>query len=179
MTWLGEPWDPQLTHDIALVAPNAGRWGLYGSTETWVVGTNWPECSSDTWHPVPSQLIHIGDGRDARLHLVQARWAKSGAPVPDRRRGLFRDLSVRPAGKALRVLGRRDGVVKFRGFLLSVDDIVAELAAQPGVSRAQLLITEHADAGTSLDVLVLRDPGRESRSTGPDCAGTSSDPRLA
>jgi len=45
--------------------------------------------------------------------------------------------------------------VKFRGFLLNVDDIVTELTAMAQVSRAQLVITEYPEQGASLDVLVM------------------------
>jgi len=51
--WLGEAWHPQLDEDMAEVAPNARRWGMFGSTETWVVGTNTPQCPADSFHTLP------------------------------------------------------------------------------------------------------------------------------
>ena len=59
--WLGEAWHPQLDEDMAAVAPQARRWGMFGSTETWVVGTNTPDCAVDMFHPLPEQLVHVGD----------------------------------------------------------------------------------------------------------------------
>ena len=58
--WLGEAWHPQLDDDLAAVAPQAQRWGMFGSTETWVVGTNTPACAVDTFHTLPEQLVHVG-----------------------------------------------------------------------------------------------------------------------
>lgn len=59
--WLGEAWDQQLDADLAAVAPQARRWGMFGSTETWVVATNTPDCPDDVWHPLPSQLVCVGE----------------------------------------------------------------------------------------------------------------------
>jgi phenylacetate-coenzyme A ligase PaaK-like adenylate-forming protein len=163
VTWLGEAWEPQLTEDLPVVAPNAGRWGMYGSTETWVVGTNWPECAEDTFHPLPSQLIHVGEGDMLDFTSLKPEGLN---PVLRYQTGDAGRLVSCPCGRpssALKVLGRRDGVVKFRGFLLGVDDIVAEVTAQAGVLRAQLLITEHEELGNTLEILVV-----PARSAGPD-----------
>jgi phenylacetate-CoA ligase len=54
----------------------------------------------------------------------------------------------------MRVLGRRDGLIKFRGHLVNVPDVVADLGARPGVARAQLVVNESA-AGSVLEVLLL------------------------
>jgi phenylacetate-coenzyme A ligase PaaK-like adenylate-forming protein len=166
VTWLGEAWEPQLTEDLPVVAPNAGRWGMYGSTETWVVGTNWPECAEDTFHPLPSQLIHVGEGELLDFTSLKPEGLN---PVLRYQTGDAGRLVSCPCGRptsALKVLGRRDGVVKFRGFLLGVDDIVAEVTAQAGVLRAQLLITEHEDLGNTLDILVV--PARSADADLPD-----------
>ncbi|OLB74063.1 MAG: hypothetical protein AUI14_24585 [Actinobacteria bacterium 13_2_20CM_2_71_6] len=158
--WLGEAWNPGLDEDIPAVAPDARRWGLFGSTETWVVGTNTPHCAVDTWHPLPSQLIHVGtdqllDFTSLKPHGLNpvlryqtgdaGEWVSCTCGVPDR---------------ALRVLGRRDGEVKFRGLLLNVDTLIKEVAGQPGVSQVQLMITEYAARGSALTVLVV--PARDA-----------------
>ena len=59
--WLGEAWQAQLDEDLAAVAPAARRWGMLGSTETWVAGTNTPECPADVFHTLPEQLVHVDD----------------------------------------------------------------------------------------------------------------------
>jgi phenylacetate-coenzyme A ligase PaaK-like adenylate-forming protein len=158
--WLGEAWNPGLDEDLPAVAPDARRWGLFGSTETWVVGTNTPYCGADTWHPLPSQLVHIGadqivdftslkpDGLNPVLRYQTGdagEWVTCTCGVPER---------------ALRILGRRDGEVKFRGLLLNADAMAREVAVQPGVSQVQLVLTEYAARGSQLEVLVV--PARDA-----------------
>jgi phenylacetate-coenzyme A ligase PaaK-like adenylate-forming protein len=156
--WLGEAWDPQLDADIPAVAPNAGRWGLYGSTETWVVGTNTPACAADTFHPLPTQLVHVDAEELVDITSVDPSVLN---PVLRYRTGDAGQLVSCACGNpepALRLLGRRDGVVKFRGTLVHVDDLVRDVAAMPGVRRAQLVITEHPDRASGLEVLVTGSP---------------------
>jgi phenylacetate-CoA ligase len=156
VTWLGEAWDSQLNVDIPKVAPNAGRWGLYGSTETWVIGTNTPECAQDTWHPLPSQLIHIGEGDMLDFTSLKPNGLNPVLRYQTGDAGRYVTCKCGRESTAVQVLGRRDGVVKFRGFLLNVDDIVAEVSTRPGVMRAQMRITEfEEDRGAALDLLVV------------------------
>ncbi len=153
--WLGEAWNPGLDEDLPVVAPDARRWGLFGSTETWVVGTNTPQCAADTWHVLPSQLVHIGqdqliDFTSLKPHGLNpvlryqtgdaGEWVSCTCGVPDR---------------ALRVLGRRDGEVKFRGLLLNADALIREVTAVAGVSQVQLVITEYDSRGSALEVRVV------------------------
>jgi phenylacetate-CoA ligase len=158
--WLGEEWDPAIDDDLLHVAPDALRWGLFGGAETLVIGTNTPECAADTWHPLPSQLVHVGpdqmlDVTSLKPHglnpVLRFRTGDAGEWVPCR---------CGQAGPALRVLGRRMGAVKFRGLLLDVDGLVADVAVQPGVSRVQMVITEHAARGATAEVLVV--PSRDA-----------------
>ncbi|MEV0643998.1 AMP-binding protein [Phytomonospora sp. NPDC050363] len=163
--WLGEAWHPQLDDDIPAVAPNARRWGLYGSTETWVIGTNTPDCPDDTWHPLPSQLVHVGaDG------LIDFTSLKPHGLNPVLRyqtgdAGEWVSCECGEPGRALRLLGRRDGVVQFRSHNLDVDATIAELTALPGVARIQLRITSHPAKADTLEVLAV-----PTRDAGPDLA---------
>jgi phenylacetate-CoA ligase len=71
-----------------------------------------------------------------------------------------------PCGSTgLKVLGRRDGLVKFRGHLVNVADMVGEVSAIDGVQRAQLVVHTYADRGAVLEVLLLaaRDAGDVAR----------------
>jgi len=153
--WLGEAWNPGLDEDLPMVVRDARRWGLFGSTETWVAGTNTPHCAVDTWHPLPSQLIHIGpdqliDFTSLKPHGLNpvlryqtgdaGEWVTCTCGVPDR---------------ALRVLGRRDGEVKFRGLLLDADALLASVTGVPGVNQAQLVLTEYPARGSQLEVLLV------------------------
>lgn len=158
--WLGEAWDPHLDEDIPAVAPNAGRWGMFGSTETWVVATNTPRCASDTWHVLPSQLVHIGDDEMLDFTSIKPQGLNPVLRYQTGDAGQPVYCTCGDPRQALRVLGRRDGLVKFRGHLVSVDDLVGQVTARPGVTRAQLVVHEYPDRGSVLEVLVL--PARDA-----------------
>jgi phenylacetate-CoA ligase len=161
--WLGEAWDRQLDEDLAVVAPHARRWGMFGSTETWVVGTNTPDCPADVWHPLPSQLVCVADDEMIEFTCLNPQVLN---PVLRYRTGDAGQVVTCACGDprpALRVLGRRDNLVKFRGHLLNVDDLVADVGAIPGVARAQLVITEPPDGGTVLGVRLLASGGADER----------------
>ncbi|WP_405364690.1 AMP-binding protein [Kitasatospora sp. NBC_00039] len=157
--WLGEAWQPQLAEDIAAVAPQARRWGMFGSTETWVVATNTPDCPADTFHPLPEHLVHVGP--DGALDFTTLN-PEMLNPVLRYRTGDAGELTTCPCGRpgrAMRVLGRRDSVVQVRGLGLHVDELVARAEREPGVSRAQVVITENGGRATGVDVLVLTGRG--------------------
>ncbi|MFB8169652.1 phenylacetate--CoA ligase family protein [Kitasatospora purpeofusca] len=156
--WLGEAWQPQLEEDLAVVAPGARRWGMFGSTETWVVGTNTPDCPADTFHPLPTQLVHAG--ADGLLDFTTLD-PEMLNPVLRYRTGDAGELTTCPCGRpgaAMRVLGRRDNVVQVRGLGLHVDELVARAEREPGVSRAQVVVTEDGGRATGVEVLLLADP---------------------
>ncbi|MEZ0089273.1 phenylacetate--CoA ligase family protein [Streptacidiphilus sp. EB129] len=153
--WLGEAWQPQLESDLAVVAPQARRWGMFGSTETWVVGTNTPECPADTFHPLPEQLVHVGPDELLDFTTLDPEMLN---PVLRYRTGDAGRLVACPCGRpgrAMRVLGRRDNVVQVRGLGLHVDEVVAQVEREPGVSGAQVLITERQGRATRVEVLLL------------------------
>ena len=153
--WLGEAWHPQLDDDIAAVAPQARRWGMFGSTETWVVGTNTPDCDVDVFHPLPEQLVHVGEGDLLDFTTLDPDMLN---PILRYRTGDAGELttcSCGDPGRAFRILGRRDSVVQVRGLGLHVDDIVARAEAEGGVARAQVLITERAGRASAVQVSVL------------------------
>jgi phenylacetate-CoA ligase len=165
--WLGEAWHPQLDDDIAAVAPQAQRWGMFGSTETWVVGTNTPACAVDTFHTLPEQLVHVGDEGVLDFTTLNPDMLN---PVLRYRTGDAGELTLCPCGRqdlAMRVVGRRDSVVQVRGLGLHVDDIVGRAESDPGVARAQVLITEQRGRVSGVEVRVLATadatPGLEGR----------------
>jgi phenylacetate-CoA ligase len=57
--------------------------------------------------------------------------------------------------RAVQVLGRRDGLIKFRGHLLNVADFVSDVDARPGVARSQLVVKELPNGNSVLEVLLL------------------------
>ncbi|MFB9238209.1 AMP-binding protein [Plantactinospora siamensis] len=162
--WLGEAWHTALDEDIAAVAPNARRWGMFGSTETWVVGTNTPDCPMDVFHTLPAQLVHVGP--DGLLDFTTLNPDMLN-PVLRYQTGDAGQLVDCPCGRGpvMRVLGRRDSVVQVRGLGLHVDDIVARVEGAPGVARAQVVITENRGRASAVTVLLLTD-----RTAEPDLA---------
>ncbi|MFI5646259.1 phenylacetate--CoA ligase family protein [Kitasatospora sp. NPDC051705] len=158
--WLGEAWQPQLDEDLAVVAPQARRWGMFGSTETWVVGTNTPDCPADTFHPLPHQLVHVD--ADGLLDFTTLD-PEMLNPVLRYHTGDAGELTACPCGRpgpAMRVLGRRDSVVQVRGLGLDVDELITRAEREPGVARAQVVLTEQRGRATGVDVLLLADgPG--------------------
>jgi phenylacetate-coenzyme A ligase PaaK-like adenylate-forming protein len=130
-----------------------------------VVGTNTPECAVDTFHPLPAQLVHVGDGNLLDFTTLDPEMLN---PVLRYRTGDAGELTQCPCGEpgpAMRILGRRDSVVQVRGLGLHVDDVVARAESQPGVARAQVVITEQRGRATGVEVLLLT-----SRDAVPDLA---------
>ncbi|MEU6624239.1 AMP-binding protein [Streptomyces litmocidini] len=157
--WLGEAWQPQLEEDMAAVAPEARRWGMFGSTETWVVGTNTPDCPADTFHTLPDQLVHVGEDQlldftaldpDVLNPVLRYRTGDAGRLV---------ECPCGRPGRAMRVLGRRDSVVQVRGLGLHVDEVITRVEREAGVSRAQVVISETGGRAGSVEVLLLTAPG--------------------
>ncbi len=163
--WLGEAWHPQLDDDIAAVAPDARRWGMFGSTETWVAGTNTPQCPPDVFHPLPEQLVHVGADELLDFTTLNPDMLNPVLRYQTGDAGRFVRCDCGREDRALRILGRRDSVVQVRGLGLHVDDIVAQVEREPGVSRAQILITEQRGRVSTVDVLLLTD-----RNAPPDLA---------
>ena len=138
---------------------------MFGSTETWVIATNTPDCPADVWHPLPSQLACVGDDEmldftslnpEVLNPVLRYRTGDAGQAVA---------CTCGRPGRALRVLGRRDNLILFRDFLLNVDDFMADLNARPGVARSQLVITDSPDGHSVMQVRLLAD-GPADRRTG-------------
>ena len=153
--WLGEAWHPQLDDDMAAVAPHARRWGMFGSTETWVVGTNTPECAVDTFHTLPEQLVHVGADSLLDFTTLNPDMLNPVLRYQTGDAGVLVHCACGRPDAAMRVLGRRDSVVQVRGLGLHVDDIVGRAETDPGVARAQVLITEVNGRVSGVEVRVL------------------------
>jgi phenylacetate-CoA ligase len=165
--WLGEAWHGQLDEDMAAVAPDARRWGMFGSTETWVVGTNTPQCPADMFHILPEQLVHVDDDELLDFTTLNPDMLN---PVLRYRTGDAGRFVTCPCGNGgassvMQILGRRDSVVQVRGLGLHVDDIIAQVERDPAVSQAQILITSLDGRVSTVEVLLLPASG-----AGPDDA---------
>jgi acyl-coenzyme A synthetase/AMP-(fatty) acid ligase len=139
----------------ATVAVVAARLGappveVFGSTETG--GLGWRVQAGgdgpvEPWTPLPGVSVTAAAGGGERLLArspwIQAPGARGRMILDDRGHAL-------PDGR-FTITGRADRVVKIAERRLSLDEMQAELARQPAVARAALL--------------VLDDPGQAGRST--------------
>ncbi|GAA2745877.1 AMP-binding protein [Kitasatospora cinereorecta] len=156
--WLGEAWQPQLEEDMAVVAPGARRWGMFGSTETWVVGTNTPDCPADRFHTLPEQLVHVGEDELLDFTTLDPEMLNPVLRYRTGDAGRITDCPCGRPGRVMQVLGRRDSVVQVRGLGLHVDELIERVEREAGVARAQVVITEKQGRVSGVDVLLLTDP---------------------
>ncbi|WP_371493718.1 AMP-binding protein [Kitasatospora sp. NBC_00374] len=154
--WFGEPCDPHLPELRDRVAPGFGLWGNYGSTETWVIGHNGPDCPTDTFHLLPYQHVELVDG----AVLVTTLHPGAVAPVIRYRIGDRAEPVAcrcgRP-GDTLRIAGRESSLVKFAGTLVSPQQLVQIAKELPGVHAAQIVLTGAAGIAEQMEVRVVAD----------------------
>jgi phenylacetate-coenzyme A ligase PaaK-like adenylate-forming protein len=154
--WFGEPLDPEVLALRARCAPWLRLWGNYGSTETWVIGHNGPDCAPDTFHVLPHQHVEVVEGRV----LVTTVHPSAVSPVIRYRigdRGAWTRCRCGCAEPSLRLLAREDSHVKFAGTLVSPQELVAVARSVPGVRAAQVALLTGNGAGERLEVRVVAD----------------------
>jgi diaminobutyrate-2-oxoglutarate transaminase len=137
LLWVGEKFDDQAVALVARHLPRAELWGLYGSTETWVVGWNGPLCRPDTVHPLTYQHVELRDG----AVLVTNTHQKCLNPLLRYQVGDLGEFVHCPCGRpttALRVLGRADSYFKFLNQLISPAELVGLACELDDVLDAQL-----------------------------------------
>lgn len=159
--WTGEAYGRRAAEVTARVMPDAEIHGVYGSTETWVIGHNGPRCDLDTFHVLPYQHIELLDGAvlvtnthpDCVNPVLRYRlgdrgaWVRCpcGAPVP-----------------ALRITGRDDHQLKFRSILFTPEEISEAATADADVRDVQLALFDEGTPGERLEVRVLLAPGADA-----------------
>jgi phenylacetate-CoA ligase len=155
--WFGEPLDAELLALRARSAPWLRLWGNYGSTETWVIGHNGPDCAPDTFHVLPHQHIEVVNGRV----LVTTVHPSAVSPVIRYRigdRGAWAACRCGRGDATLRLLAREDSHVKFAGTLVSPQELVSVARSVPGVRAAQVaLLSGAGGADERLEVHVVAD----------------------
>ncbi|HTI23696.1 MAG TPA: AMP-binding protein [Kutzneria sp.] len=161
--WFGEPFTAR--QEEVLHAADIAIHGNYGSTETWVIGHNGPDCATDSFHLLPHQHVELVDG----AVLITGLHPDAVGPVIRYRIGDRGEWTTCRCGRpALRVLGRDHQLVKFAGTLVDPGELARVAAAQPGVQGVQIALTEdqpgHAEtvelrlvATASVDPRAVRD----------------------
>lgn len=138
IVWMAEPWTDTKLAAVREAFPRAGFWGNYGSVETYVIGVNDPGCDISALHLLPGQVLEPDDdgalltraGDGWTVPVVRYRLGDRVAPADC--------CCGRPDG--LRVLGRSDDAVKFRGATFGIGEVLAAVRSLPGVEDAQLAL---------------------------------------
>lgn len=151
--WVGEAYDSATASVVSQVLPEAAVWGNYGSTETWVIGTNGPTCPTDVFHPLPYQHVELeSDG----AVLVTCCHPDAINPLLRYQVGDRAEFTRCPCGDdspALRVLGRADSHFKFLGMLVSPEELVGLALTVEDVQAAQVVLL---GAGTDRERMEIR-----------------------
>ncbi len=136
-------------------------WGNYGSTETFVIGTNAPGCNTSTMHLLPDQTLTFAKDDAATLKRSGRGWSTEQT--------LFRlgdslsESSCSCGRLGFTVSGRADNSVKIAGSLTSVSDVLRFLYSIDGVNRVQL--RGYGGQGSSFDSVVVAYEGVAEAST--------------
>lgn len=137
--------------------PDGRLYGVYGSTESWVIGVNEPDCPTDVFHVLPHQHVEIEDG----AVLVTSTHPECVNPILRYRigdLGRFIDCPCGRADRALQVLGRDDPQLKFSSILLLPTDVTEVARAVPGVRDVQLVLFRHGQPDERMEVRLLVEP---------------------
>lgn len=150
--WVGEPWSKSKENLVRAAFPEAVFWGMYGSIETFVIGSNTPDCPTDIFHLHPDEMLEL-DNEGALLTRVGEGWT---VPIVRYRLGDRIAPAECPCGRhrGFTVLGRADDAFKFHGTLTSIGALLSFAKAQPGVDDAQLMISGSRQEGRAERIVV-------------------------
>jgi phenylacetate-CoA ligase len=151
VVWTGEPYGRHARRTTERVLPDALRYGVYGSTETWVVGHNGPGCALDVFHPLPYQHVEIIEDRV----VVTTTHPRALNPILRYQIGDRGAWAACPCGRpdpGIRVLGRADHEVKFRSILFAPEDIESVALSDPEVRDVQIAVIDHGTPGERVEV---------------------------
>ncbi|MFJ9815388.1 AMP-binding protein [Streptomyces sp. NPDC101151] len=151
--WMGEAWTESKRELVRRAFPDVQLWGIYGSVETWAMGSNRPECDEATLHLLADEIFELEEA-GALLTRAGDGWT---VPVVRYRLGDRIEAAECRCGRgdAFRVLGRADDGFSLLGNYVNIADIVESARQCPGVLDAQLVLvrdTDMADAARSMTV---------------------------
>ncbi|MBA2695034.1 MAG: AMP-binding protein [Actinobacteria bacterium] len=151
VVWTGEAYNQSARRTTERVLPDAQRFGVYGSTETWVVGHNGPGCGWDVFHPMHYQHVELVDGHI----VVTTTHPRSLNPILRYQIGDRGEWTACPCGRpepGLRVLGRADQQIKFRSILFLPEEIQHIALTDPDVRDVQISLFDHGTPGERIEV---------------------------
>ena len=129
-------------------------WEVYGSTETG--GIAWRDQGApgfSHWHPFEGVELDLPAGEPGRLSVRSAVCGGEWMDTGDR---------AEIVGKAFRLLGRDDGVIKIEDRRVSLDEIEQALEASEWVAEAAVLRLD-GERQTTAAAVVLTEAGRQAR----------------
>ncbi|MEU1037956.1 AMP-binding protein [Streptomyces sp. NPDC005551] len=153
LLWTGEPFGERALETVRRVLPDAELHGVYGSTETWVIGHNGPACALDTFHLMPYQHVELEDG----AILVTNLHPECVNPVVRYRLGdlgEFVHCACGRADTALRVVGRDDPQMKFLSILVTPQEIVEATRLHPAVDDVQIALFDHGSPAERMELRI-------------------------
>ncbi|MFE5294900.1 phenylacetate--CoA ligase family protein [Streptomyces sp. NPDC056632] len=159
--WNGEAFSASAASLVREQLPDTELHGIYGSTETWVIGHNGPGCDLDTFHVLPYQHIELDEG----MILVTNTHPDCLNPVLRYRigdRGTWVDCPCGRPGPALKVHGRDDPQLKFLSILVTPQEVAEAAHAVPAVTGVQVVMVDHGAAEERMELLVTLAPGTDT-----------------
>lgn len=183
LLYAGEEFHVAPLRRLAQTLPTSTRiYNLYGPVETNVV--TWYEVTDAVWamprvpigRPVPDTRIRLwADGWLTEQPGVDGELVVDGPSVSP---GYLNDPEKTAASRIgssyrtgdigcfdeqgnLWFLGRRDGMVKTRGFRVELGDVEAAMLEHPSIAEAVVRPVPHADAGTVLKAYVVPRAGAD------------------
>lgn len=151
IVWTGEAFGEDAQRVIERIMPGALRYGVYGSTETWVVGHNGPSCDWDVFHPMPYQHVELIDGRI----VVTTTHPETINPILRYQvgdRGEWTGCRCGVPESAVRVLGRADQQVKFRSVLFLPEEVAQVAMVDSEVRDVQVALIDHGTTRERVEV---------------------------
>ncbi|MGC4814788.1 phenylacetate--CoA ligase family protein [Micromonospora sp. DT228] len=161
LLWTGEAYGDRAAELTRSMLPGAKIYGCYGSTETWVIGANGPDCALNVFHVMPYQHVELVDG----VVLVTTTDPDCINPILRYQVGDRGEFVQCPCGRSepgLRVLGRADTQVKFISVLVAPTELANIARRITGVRDVQLAFLDHAHPNETLQVRLLLQPGADA-----------------
>jgi amino acid adenylation domain-containing protein len=186
--YAGEPFHPSMLRRFMSVMPRTRVCNIYGPTETNIITYYWLPAPPSDGESIPigrevddTEIIVVDEQRQrcavgqpgelwcrggtvcvgylGRSDLTAERLVRS--PFHDEPVWYWRtgDQGYRRADGELMYLGRRDDMVKTRGYRVELGDVESALAALPGVLQGVVLHRPHESYGHTLHAFVLLEPG--------------------
>lgn len=193
--YAGEPFHASMLRRFMEAMPHTRVCNIYGPTETNIITYHWVPQPPADGESIPigrevadTEIVIVGeDGQRCGFGEQGEVWARGGtvcvgylgrpeltaerlvrSPFHEHPVWFWRtgDQGYRREDGEIMYLGRRDDMVKTRGYRVELGDVEAALAAQPGVLQGVVLHQPHLAWGHTLHAFVLLEPGASATPQG-------------